>query len=295
MKDTIAIAFNAGSYGTYLEWCLTTLVNGNLVQEPFTSLGNSHKFTGNHLVNIDGWRQYVASNSQHRFVRLHPKTSKDQSINETLTEILHNAKNVIYVYPGETSLLLGLNNYFYKIWPNWIERYFNSEIDLRVIYNNWPVAKDTPVDQIPVWIMREFLSHYLVPAWLDQIEWYQRDSWKHPNLLTVTVPDLLFDFENTLEKIQKFCNLNYCQPASSLIDAHKKNLELQKYASHDRVCHSIIESVVNQTDLSWPELSLPSEAWVQWELRNQGYEIQCDGLNKFPTTSAKLLELLYAV
>lgn len=36
-----------------------------------------------------------------------------------------------------------------------------------------------------------------------------------------------------------------------------------------------------------------SEAWIQWQLRNLGYEIQCHGLDKFPTNSVHLHELLY--
>ena len=295
MKDTTAIVFNGGSYGTYLEWCLTALTNNNNLQEPFTILGNSHKFIGNHLLNIEGWRKYVADDVQYPFVRLHPKTKVDQRISDILLEILQDAKKFVYVYPDESTSLLGLNNYFYKIWESWVNKQFGTTIDPRKIYNNWPVSEDTPINQIPNWIMREFLSYYLMPAWLDQIEWSTRLSHNYPNMLTVKVSDLLFDFENTLLNIQQFCKLSYCRPVTDLNEFHKKNLELQKYIEHDCICNSIIESVLSKTELEWPELSLPSEVWIQWELRNRGIEIRCDGLDTFPTNSLQLRELLYPV
>jgi hypothetical protein len=295
MKKTVVIVFNSGSYGTYLEWCLTTLVNGTEVQEPFTNVGNSHKFSGNHLVNIANWRKYVSGNKQYQFVRLHPKTKNTDSITAHLLEIANDAQNIIYLYPDQSRVLLGVNNFFYKVRSGWITYSFGYDIDPDKIYQNWPVSRDIPIDQVPNWIMREFLSYYLMPAWLDQVEWDNMATWSHPKSLTVTVSELLFDFENTLLNIQKFCNLDYQLPVSSLVHTHGKNLQLQAYIDHDRICHSIIESIKLQTELEWPTLTLPSEAWVQWELRNQGFEIRCDGLDKFPTNSVHLRELLYSV
>jgi hypothetical protein len=40
---------------------------------------------------------------------------------------------------------------------------------------------------------------------------------------------------------------------------------------------------------------LASESYVQWQLRNLGYEIQCHELDKFPTNSVHLKELLYTI
>jgi hypothetical protein len=295
MKNTVPIVFNVGSYGTYLEWCLTTLVNGVDVQEPFTAVGNSHRFRGNHLFNIDGWRKYVASNRPLQFVRLHPKTKNTESITAHMIEITNDVRNIVYIYPDKSTILLGINNFFYKTQNNWITNSFNTDIDPNKIYNNWPVSKETPIEQIPNWIMREFLSYYLIPAWFDQIEWDHKTVWSHPKSLTVTVSELLFNFEKTLLDIQKFCNLDYRLPISSLIGSHIKNLQLQAHIEHDRICHEIINSVKLQTELEWPKLSLPSESWIQWELRNRGFEILCDGLDTFPTNSLQLRELLYPV
>ena len=293
MKDTVAIVFNGGSYGTYLEWCLTTLCSDKEVQEPFTASGNSHQFKGNHLRNISGWQSYVASSNQFRFVRLHPKTKQTESLSVNLIEIAKDASHVIYVYPDHSRILLCVNNFFYKIWDNWLEQSFSGELDPNRIYANWPVDKNIPINQIPHWIKREFLSFYLMPAWFAQVEWNHIQHWQHPKSIVVTVSDLLFDFESTMLNIEKFCNLNYKQAISTLLPAHQKNLQLQKHIDHDAVCNQIINAVTNNIELNWDPLSLPSEAWIQWELRNQGFEIRCDGLDIFPTNSLHLKELLY--
>ena len=47
----------------------------------------------------------------------------------------------------------------------------------------------------------------------------------------------------------------------------------------------------NNTDS--PCQTLIDEAYVQHSLREQGYEIQCDGLDTFPTNSRDLREIIY--
>jgi hypothetical protein len=295
-KNTVAIAFNGGSYGTYLEYCLTSLTLGVELPMPFKMHGNSHNFRGNHLDNMAGWNQYVSSDVEHQFVRFHPKTLEHDDLSKNLTQVADSVAQVVYLYPDQTTLLLGLNNFIYKVYrPSIVAYPLENEIDLEKIYKNWPVDQDTPISDVPAWIMREFLSFYLLPAWFDQIEWDHAAHFSHPKLITIRVPELLFDFEKTLLKIKEFCNLDYKMPISRLTEVHQKMLSLQQFLNHDQLCHQIIESVVNNTEFSWSKLSLSSEAWIQWQLRNLGFEIKCHGLDKFPTTSVQLKELLYPI
>jgi hypothetical protein len=295
MTSPVVIVFNGGSYGTYLEWCLTTLTGGNEIVHPFNANGNSHNFQGNGLKDIVDWRQYLSSGQQHQFIRTHPKTDKNHSITANMLEIAQDADKIIYLYPDKSRLLLVINNFFYKIWTNWLENAFQYDINPTKIYSNWPVERNTPIDKIPKWIMREFLSYYLMPAWYNQVEWDHSKTWNHPKSLLVTVSDLLFDFETTILKIQKFCKLDYKLSVSDLFEAHRTMLDLQTHIDQDRICQEVLNCVHSQTYSEWPILSLPSEAYIQWELRNQGLEIQCHGLDKFPTNSLQLKELLYPV
>jgi len=291
-KDTVAIVFSGGAYGTYLEWCLTTLVNNNGISEPFTENGNSHKFVGNQA-NMVEWRDYVVGKEQHKFVRVHPKQFSNDCIRDSLCEIANDTTHVIYLYPSQQDVLLTVNNYFYKIYNSWFEYSFSKHINPDKIYLNWPIEPNTPADQIPDWIKREFLSFYLMPAWFDQVDWGQPLDHNCQTLLGITVHDLLFDFVDTLLKIEKFCNLKYQILPQDLLPAHAKNLKLQRYLDHDRVCNAVVDSIKNNSNINWDTLSLPSEAWIQWSLRNIGYEIKCHGLDVFPTNSDSLRDILY--
>jgi len=293
LRSTIPIIFNGGAYGTYLEWVLTVLTTDIKVVAPFNQNGNSHRFKGHHLIDIDGWRRYTKSSELSQFVRLHPKTKKEESISHNLDSILSKVDQIIYLYPDSDSKLLVINNYFDKIYHNWWEHQFDSQIDPAEIYSNWPVDPTTPVDQIPVWIQREFLSFYLMPAWHDQVEWYHPDQWQNSKCITLTVQDLLYNFKPSLIKIQEFCNLTFTKDIEKIVPYHNQMLQLQKYLGQDWVCRQIVQSVVNDCDFEWNTLPLASQSWIQWQLRNLNFEIQCDGLDIFPTTSVQLKKLLY--
>lgn len=293
--DTIPIIFNAGAYGTYLEWCVTALTSTNTIRSPFTSSGSSHAFSGNHLVSFAGWIEYTKSHSVKKFVRFHPKSQQSDSLSIVLDQVCDSVNSAIYLYPDSDSILLCLNNYYSKIWKDWWSIQFFTSIDLNKIYNNWPVDRSVHISDVPVWIRREFLSYYLMPAWFDQIEWHHPSIWSNSKCCTVFVGDLLYDFKNTLETIGKHCNLTYVRSIDELLEYHDKNISLQKYLTQDQLCKTIIAAVIGNQDYTWDDLPFLSEVWVQWELRNQGFEIRCDGLDKFPTNSIQLKELLYPV
>jgi hypothetical protein len=292
---TVAIAFNGGAYGTYLEWCLTIITNAQDICSPFTKVGSSHQFAGIHLNNMDGWTNYINSGQNHPLVRLHPKTQKTESLSSNLDYICNTAKSVVYLYPDPDSVLLCINNYMTKVWSDWWSKQLSHFIDINLIYQNWPVAANTSVDQIPTWVKREFLSFYLMPAWFDQVEWNHLTRWSNPKACIVTIQELLFNFEDTIKKVSQHCSLNLVRPISDLLPYHQQNLELQLHLDQDQLCKNIIDSTVAGSNFEWNVLPLASEAWIQWQLRNLGLEIQCDGLDIFPTNSVHLKELLYSV
>jgi hypothetical protein len=296
MIDTVPIIYNAGAYGTYVEWCLTTLCSTDTIQEPFNTNGNSHGFEGNFLSGMLGWRDYLLTGTQHKFVRFHPKTSAEESLTNNLTEMLESVPGIIYLYPDRDSMMLVVNNYLSKPWDDWWLHQFSTSIDVSKIYSNWQVG-DKPISEIPMWISREFLSFYLMPAWYDQVEWYHLDSWAHPRSHNILITDLLYNFESVIGQLQQAFGLEFVRPISDLLPYHEKNLQLQTHKNQDQLCKSIIDSVVNKVNFDWSDQSLPlaSESYVQWRLRNLGYEIRCHELDKFPTNSVHLQELLYTI
>lgn len=296
MINTIPIIYSAGTYGTYLEWCLTTLCSEHPIQEPFNPNGNSHGFRGNFLSGVPDWRNYLLTSTPHKFVRVHPKTSATESLSEILTEILKSVTGIIYLYPEKDSVLLAVNNLFSKAKDDWWLDYFSSEITVSKLYSNWPVS-NTPITEIPTWVRREFLSLYLMPAWHSQIEWYHLDNWTHPRSHNIFIKDLLYDFESVIGQLQQTFDLDFVRPISDLLPYHEKNLQLQIHVNQDQLCNNIIDSTVNNLNFDWSDCPLPlaSESYIQWQLRNLGYEIRCHELDIFPTNSVQLKELLYTI
>lgn len=296
MIGTVPIIYSAGAYGTYVEWCLTTLCSVEDIQDPFNANGNSHGFEGNFLSGMPGWRNYLSTNHQHKFVRFHPKTLAEELLTNNLTEILESVPGIIYLYPDRDSMMLIVNNYLSKPWHDWWTAHFSKEIDVSKIYSNWLVA-DTPIAEIPMWIRREFLSFYLMPAWYDQVEWYHLDSWTHPRSHNVLITDLLYNFESVIGQLQQAFDLEFVRPIQDLLPYHEKNLQLQTHKNQDQLCKRILDSIMNKANFDWTDQILPlaSESYIQWQLRNLGYEIRCHELDKFPTNSVNLQELLYTI
>lgn len=294
---TVPIIFNGGAYGTYLEWCLTNLCLTDDLIIPFTQTGSSHNFDGNHLMDIQGWREYLREGRPEKFIRLHPKIFRDDLISSCLDEILQSVDKIIFLYPDADSVVLNLNNWVFKILTNpWTSIWKNPSkycVDLEKLYNSWPITSGTPIENIDPWIQREFLSFYLMPAWQSQVEWYFPNQWQSSQCRYVFIKDLLHNFENTLTDLVDFLQLDIVRPIATLLPYHEENIKLQKYINQDTICNQIIDAILTDKSTAWDPLPLPSESYVQWRLRELGYEIRCHGLDIFPTTSVQLKELLY--
>lgn len=295
MIKTIPIVFHGGCYGTFLEWALHTLTTDTPVAEPFTDKGNSHQYNGRHVRNMAGWRDYLVNEEPRSFVRLHPKVLQEESLSDNLNEILESVNLMIYVQPDEETMLLTINNSFTKIWDDWWLNQFETAITADKIYNNWPDAKGIPIADIPVWIKREFLSFYLLPQWQAQVEWDHSKTWSNARSVPVFVKDILYDFENTVNNIKNLCGLTFTKSPKELLPVHSRMLEIQRHRQQDQLAHNIVDSVVFNKNLDWSTIltTLATESWIQWQLRNLGYEIRCHGLDIFPTNSVQLKNLLY--
>ena len=287
------IVYNGGAYGTYVEWVLTTLTTDVPILPPFNHNGNSHLFRGNYRI----FKNNSDYNSDSQFCRMHPKVLSKESLSTNLNDICDTAKNVIYLYPDPGSVLLNVNNFYLKIWEDWWATKLLDPVFADNLYSNWPVDNGSPVSRIPTWIQREILSFNLMPAWFDQVEWVHPETWSHPQCKVVLLNELLYNFKNTILKMQEFCGLEFKKSIDDMIPYHSTMLSLQKCLTQDQLCNKIINSVLSDQLFDWSDqpLPLPSQSWVQWELRNHRLEIQCNGLDKFPTNSVQLKELLYPV
>ena len=293
LADTIPVVYSGGTYGTYLEWVLTMLTTDCNIISPFNPNGNSHKFVGQHLGSMVGWTDYVSSATPVCFVRLHPKVYKEESISKNLNIMLSTVNRMIVIYPDKNSILLTVNNIYTKIWKDWWSVRLTDPEFSENLYSSWKITPGTPHDQIPIWIKREILSFNLMPSWYDMVEWYLPDNWHDPNCLILTVTELLHQFESTLQRIQNFCNLQFVKNIKQFKSYHIQLLQTQQHLNQDEICQKIIQSILSDYYFEWNNLPLISQSWVQWQLRNQGFEIQCNDLNIFPTNSVQLKKLIY--
>jgi hypothetical protein len=284
----IAIAYSGGCYGTYLNWVLDTLSHRQDIVSPFTSTGSSHQFSRQISLTV---KQLLDTNSG--LVRVHPKDHSTDSLSQQMNKICEHADSVIYLYPDSDSELLVINNYTSKIWTDWWHTHVTKTELAHTLRQSWPVELDADIDQVAVWIKREFMSYYLFGSWRSQVEWYHPDRWQHDKCLTVSVWDLLYNFTDTVANIVAFTKMSTQRPVTDLVDYHQTMLSKQQFLEHDHVCKSIVEAVVNDRVYHWSPLSLVSEAYIQDQLRQKGYHLRCDGLDLFPTDSVTLRTLTY--
>lgn len=293
-SEKIIVAFNGGSYGSYLLWLLWTLTTDNDIVAPFIKeKSNSHEFYKQAADNIlklnpnDLLSEKI--NSDAKFIMVHPKISAEDNVADSLDILVNALGKTILVYPTPETYLLNINNSFSKIYDSFWEALLEY-IDIRDIYNNYPDIDSTPLEQLPLWIVREFLSLNMFDSWEDQVDWYLPDYYNNKQVHIVKIEDILYNVENTLTKIKEFYNLQWTKPIDSIMPYHKTNISLQKNLTQDRLCKQILDSFFSNTDFSWNsgDLTVISEAYIQKQLRDNGYSLRCYNLNVFPLNTVEL-------
>jgi len=287
-RKTIPILFNGGTYGTFVEWCLLYF-SGQLNFLPFNKSGNSHKFVGNHLLNMSGWNKYLESSEVYDLVRFHPKTIESESLITNIDKILLSVDRAILLYAGPQSLLLNLNNKFEKIWSNgWLGQ--NENIFLPNL-KGWGKSN---LDGMEVWEIREFLSYYIIPQHLSETEIDKLAAYQPASLLKIEIQELFDNFETVIKQLLQYCNLSLVRDDFDSI--YKEWAALQKHAAKDKVVDNIIKSVIGNISCEWEELTIVDEAIIQMRLRDlHQLELKCYNLNVFPTNTNDLQKLLINV
>ena len=298
MKNLLTIAYNGGAYGTYLQWAINSLVDTQPLHDPYTSVGNSHnsKFKSNFSdnINLDSFLKNTNIDEKFPIIRLHPKDKENPCLKKNLESILNHTSHLILIYPDRSHELFCVCNYMTKIWKTHHYDGPMKYIDHNDIYKNYTISCDTELQNIPLWIQREHMSFNLFSSWHDQVEWYFPDVWSHERALIITTKDLLENFQDTMKKILRFWNKQPVRDISDLLPLHNKMLSLQTNLGKDQHCQDVIDSVLNNNPhWHWGELCLPSQAWIQYQLRSQGYELMCQDLNHFPTNTTDLKAVTY--
>ena len=299
MKN-ICITYGAGTYGTFLQWAMyrfselyqsTNLIVPDL---PFNDNGNSHLFVGNHLQNTISFKQailsYIHSNKNHPIVRIHPKGNEVDNVLDSLEYVSKNFKKGIHLTPTVDSIAWDINNKFEKIWEDgWL---VNQE---KLYQHNLKGWNKNSLADMEKWELREFLSFFIYPQHVNENQLNQLPE-RLTNIKIVPITELRDNLKDTLLAI-----LDYCELAPANLDKFEEVrtgwIQRQYHCNKDSLIKQIVDSVMLDTKYDWKgeELTLVDEALVQYYLRENGLEIKCNNLNKFPSNSVALKKITYYV
>jgi hypothetical protein len=151
---------------------------------------------------------------------------------------------------------------------------------------NW--NKDyTHWSQMQSWEWREWFSLFY-SEWLQ--EWIESKNQVDNDFFLIANTEMIDNTEHCLRNIITFCGLTE-KPGLTKFAQHWRSKQ-QYIVDEFELLNDIILSTFNTKMLTWPPISIISEAILQKRLREIGYEIRCNGLNIFPTDSETLYNLL---
>ena len=261
MQPNIYTIFSPGSYGTYLSWAVYSYsslnTNGEIVL-PFSSSGSAHKYR-----NTAG------------FMCVHPTH-----------DMPANCNRAIIIQP--TEFLDYLDNQYSK------QNDYETDVILSVIIQNFEqkLIEDWGPD-IDIWQKRELCSFFL-PAMFKSLQQkivkYQSQL---PNAISINASDILTDLLGSLCKIWAFFGITQTCSDSVILTNHNTYLGLQRHIGKSVYVNSIVDHCLDGNDMSIGDLTIFDEAYIQFLLRERGYEMRCYNLNVFPKTTQDLRELLY--
>lgn len=291
MKN-ICIIYNGGTYGTFIEWCLHYFSDLSVSDVlPFTPVGNSHNFKGNYLPDHDAVDEYVNSPDDFLTVRYHIKRQEQDDTLKRLEFICDNFKKIIFMHCTSNSFIWNINNKIDKVhkegWLNY-EKYGFKNLD------QWGVGKN--IDTMAPWEIREFLSFYLQEQHTSESDLRNIDQIRSTftNVCMIPIENLRDEFTQTIKRLLDYCELPLVRNNFDYV--YDQWISLQFHKNKDQLLKEIVMSIINNEYLDWASnnLTLADTAMIQHSLRQQGLEIKCHGLDKFPTNSLALKELLYA-
>lgn len=140
------------------------------------------------------------------------------------------------------------------------------------------------------WELREWFSLFY-PQWAT--EWIDSQHQVTDAWLKLSNVEILTASKESFLKIINFCNLTPDGDLEEFVNIWKSK---QQYVLDEfNLLEQIILHTLDNQDFHWSALNIISEAIIQQRLRLLNYEIMCDGLNTFPTSSKDLYKLLVKV
>ena len=154
---------------------------------------------------------------------------------------------------------------------------------------NWN-HKYTHWSEMKTWELREWISLFYT-GWVQS--WIDSQSQVGDNFLKIKNADLLYSTNDVFDQILNFTQIVKTKDFSEFVEQWQ---QAQKYIVDEfKLLDQIVDCAIANQALEWQPINIIAEAIVQQRLRAKGYEIRCDGLDKFPTDAIMFNTLLEKV
>lgn len=289
----ISIFFVPGTFGTTAEYVIRnhtkeyTKINAEILSD-----GSMHSFKKEHHPISNESLQQLPSNLNDQFISTPIYPFRDLKLPDIINHYTRNnvISNRILLYCNSLSdAELNCLFQYYKICCGLnlgLGIFFDGATDSAQQWNSAYLSWQ----DMQHWELREWFS-LLYPQWVT--EWINSTHEVTGDWLKIANSEILSAPAAAFLKIIDFCNLT---PDGDISAFASHWLEKQQYVLDEfDLLDRIISSTLANQDLNWKPLNLISEAIIQQRLRALNFELMCDGLNIFPTTSEQLNKILIKV
>jgi hypothetical protein len=295
----IYIFFDVGSFGSTIEYVIRNYSNHPLgpINAKILSDGSMHSFKKQNHISADAELNDFFLTTPAQFAIITPTYPFKEYKLPTLIQKFSSIKNwdshykILIYQPNLRAAELNLLFKYHKVCAG---AALNYGLDLVIgdnrhnlsgwdrSYSHW--------SQMSVWQLREWLSLFY-PEWASEFinSQYQVDgSW-----LKIANTDILYNTKQVFNDVINHCQLTMSNTVDSFVDEWQ---HAQKYIVNEfMLIDSIIDNSINNRQQTWNSLNIVAESIIQQRFRALGYEIMCDGLNTFPTSSEDIYKLLIKV
>lgn len=301
----INIFFVPGMFGSTIEFIIKNFSNefsgdrkdlNNYILKD----GSLHSYKKEfHPCTLDALKKITSMSSSEKRVNTPIYPTPDAKFSELLeiavTDDFLLNKNILIHSPTQTASELNMFFQYYKIavgsngHHNGMGVFFDGpNANANVV--NWNKNYTTWQD-MKTWELREWFSMFY-EAWLSQ--WIDSAQQAPDSFLKLPNTGMIDDPKQHMDTIFDYCNLTWNnKDIDNFLNIwHNKQTVIVKKFNE---CNSILNNILNNVDSSWNKLDFIQEAMIQKKLRDYGYEIQCWGLDEFPTNTKHLYKLLEKV
>jgi len=274
----IKVLFAPGTYGTFLSKCIYYFSDLSNQASPmsfnFDHTGSSHDFR-----DVDEAKSII----------------KYGHINAL--HINYQVDSVITLIPNTEHFLDYYNNQYIKEAQNhtisYIRSYFSPDEIKATLREHWNFTE--PFDHnVPEWILREWTSF-----WINDILQESYSPTKYQNISSLAqydVNEIFNDLYLLLEKITQVLDLKILIPKIEIEKIQNQFILHQKLHGIQKKCKDWVLSIIQKkNNIASPCSTIFDEAYVQFLLKNNGYEIQCQNLNVFPVTSTEMIKIIHRI